>query len=237
MPMILGDSIEGEAREVARVFAGIARSVIGHGAPIAPPCVLLSGGETTVTMRGNGRGGRNAEFLLALALEMGEDSRVSAIACDTDGIDGSETNAGAWFEAELAVALQAQGIDLLRFLDRQRRLHGFRSARSSGCHRSDADQRQRFPVHPHSAGIGPAINLNSRGKVTRTVVPLRSSLSIRSSPPCKDRMWRARLKPRPVPGRCRALVPRKNGWLDKGQVVARNADSRILDDNADDFAP
>ncbi len=116
MPMILGDSIEGEAREVARVFAGIVRSVIGHGTPIAPPCVLLSGGETTVTMRGSGRGGRNAEFLLALALEVGEDSRVSAIACDTDGIDGSETNAGAWFEAGIGCRAASQGIDLPRFL-------------------------------------------------------------------------------------------------------------------------
>jgi glycerate-2-kinase len=115
-PMILGDSIEGEAREVARVFAGITRSVVSHGTPIASPCVLLSGGETTVTMRGSGRGGRNAEFLLALALELGEDSRVSAIACDTDGIDGSETNAGAWFDAGIGRRAASQGLDLPSFL-------------------------------------------------------------------------------------------------------------------------
>jgi glycerate 2-kinase len=115
-PMILGDSIEGEAREVARVFAGIARSVARHGMPIPPPCVLLSGGETTVTMRGSGRGGRNAEFLLALALEVGGDSGISAIACDTDGIDGSEVNAGAWFDAGIRHRAASQGLDLASFL-------------------------------------------------------------------------------------------------------------------------
>jgi glycerate-2-kinase len=115
-PMIFGDSIEGEAREVARVFAGISRSVITHDVPLAAPCVLLSGGETTVTMRGNGRGGRNAEFLLALALEIGKDRRVSAIACDTDGIDGSEANAGAWFDADMMVRAKRLGIDLAHAL-------------------------------------------------------------------------------------------------------------------------
>jgi glycerate 2-kinase len=94
-PLILGDSIEGEAREVARVLAGIARQCRRHGQPIAPPCVLLSGGETTVTVRGTGRGGRNAEFLLALAVALGGEAGISALAADTDGIDGTEDNAGA----------------------------------------------------------------------------------------------------------------------------------------------
>lgn len=116
--MNLGDAIEGEAREVARVFAGIARSVVEHGEPLSPPCVLLSGGETTVTVRGNGRGGRNAEFLLALALAVGKNDRISAIACDTDGIDGSETNAGAWFDAELFEEASKQGVDLAAYLER-----------------------------------------------------------------------------------------------------------------------
>jgi glycerate-2-kinase len=96
--LVLGDAIEGEAREVAKVLAGIARSVIGHGVPMPRPCILLAGGETTVTVRGNGRGGRNAEFLLALHLALSDFPNVAAIACDTDGIDGIEDNAGAWFD-------------------------------------------------------------------------------------------------------------------------------------------
>jgi len=96
--LVLGDAIEGEAREVAKVLAGLARSVIDHGVPVPKPCVILSGGETTVTVRGNGRGGRNAEFLLALHLALSDFSNVAAIACDTDGIDGIEDNAGAWFD-------------------------------------------------------------------------------------------------------------------------------------------
>ena len=98
-PAILGDSIEGEARDVAAVHAGIARQVARYGAQAgsiaAPPCVLISGGETTVTVRGNGRGGRNAEFLLALAVALDGHPGIAAIAADTDGIDGSEDNAGA----------------------------------------------------------------------------------------------------------------------------------------------
>jgi hydroxypyruvate reductase len=94
-PLILGDAIEGEAREVALVHAGIARQVLRHGQPVAAPCVLLSGGETTVTVRGSGRGGRNAEFLLALGIALDGAERVWAFAGDTDGIDGTENNAGA----------------------------------------------------------------------------------------------------------------------------------------------
>jgi hydroxypyruvate reductase len=94
-PVILGDAIEGEAREVAMVHAGIARQVRRHGQPAETPCVLLSGGETTVTVRGKGRGGRNAEFLLALAVALGGESGIHALAGDTDGIDGTEDNAGA----------------------------------------------------------------------------------------------------------------------------------------------
>jgi len=94
-PVILGDAIEGEAREVARVMAGIARHCALHGQPEAAPCVLISGGETTVTLRGKGRGGRNAEFLLALGVALEGQPGIHAIACDTDGIDGSEDNAGA----------------------------------------------------------------------------------------------------------------------------------------------
>ncbi len=111
-PLVLGDAIEGEAREAARVLGGIALSAAAHGAPLAAPCVLLSGGETTVTVRGQGRGGRNAEFLLGLALALGGHPRISAIACDTDGIDGSEDNAGAMVLPDTAARAVAAGIDL-----------------------------------------------------------------------------------------------------------------------------
>lgn len=109
--LILSDSMEGEAREVARLHAAIARQALLHGQPAAPPCVILSGGETGVTVRGQGRGGRNAEFLLALAVALGGLAGVHAIACDTDGIDGTEDNAGALLgPATLGRAVQA-GLD------------------------------------------------------------------------------------------------------------------------------
>lgn len=92
--LILGD-LEGESREVAKVHAGIAKQIRLHGQPIKAPCIILSGGETTVTVRGNGRGGRNAEFLLSLTDSLKGMAGVYAIAGDTDGIDGSEDNAGA----------------------------------------------------------------------------------------------------------------------------------------------
>ena len=88
-PVILGDSLEGESREVAMVHAGIARQVLRHGQPAKAPCVLLSGGETTVTVRGNGRGGRNVEFLLALAVALDGEKGIYALAGDTDGVDGT----------------------------------------------------------------------------------------------------------------------------------------------------
>ena len=110
-PLILGDSIEGEAREAATVFAGIARQVALHGQPAGAPCVLLSGGETTVSVRGRGRGGRNAEFQLALALALGGLDGVSAIACDTDGIDGSEDNAGCVISPDTLARAQARGLN------------------------------------------------------------------------------------------------------------------------------
>jgi len=95
MPLNLGDAIEGEAREVGRVMAGIAQQVALHSQPIAPPCVLLSGGETTVTVRGSGRGGRNVEFLLSLGIALHGHPGIHAIAGDTDGVDGLEEIAGA----------------------------------------------------------------------------------------------------------------------------------------------
>lgn len=110
-PLILGDAIEGEAREVAMVFAGIARQVLRHDQPAKVPCVLLSGGETTVTVRGQGRGGRNAEFLLALAVALEGEPNVWALAGDTDGIDGSEDNAGAFCDGSSVARMRAAGMD------------------------------------------------------------------------------------------------------------------------------
>jgi hydroxypyruvate reductase len=112
-PVILGDAIEGEAREVARVMAGIARQCARHGQPAGAPCVLISGGETTVTVRGTGRGGRNAEFLLALGVALDGLAGVHAIACDTDGIDGTEDNAGAVLSPDSL----RRGLDGRAFLD------------------------------------------------------------------------------------------------------------------------
>ena len=110
-PVILGDAIEGEAAEVARVMAGIARQCAAHGQPAPPPCVLISGGETTVTVRGGGRGGRNAEFLLALAVALGGRPGIHAIACDTDGIDGTEDNAGAVLDPDSLARARSLGLD------------------------------------------------------------------------------------------------------------------------------
>src|SRR5262245_9989702 len=115
-PVILGDSIEGEAREVALVHAGIARQVRRHGQPAPAPAVLLSGGETTVTVRGQGRGGRNAEFLLALAVALDGDRGIHAVAADTDGIDGTEDNAGALLSPDSLARAAALGIDAKRRL-------------------------------------------------------------------------------------------------------------------------
>jgi glycerate 2-kinase len=93
-PHILGDAIEGEARDVGKVFAGMALQVADRNQPFDAPCVLLSGGETTVTVRGRGRGGRNVEYLLSLAIALEGHSRIYALAGDTDGVDGQEEIAG-----------------------------------------------------------------------------------------------------------------------------------------------
>ncbi len=111
LPLILGDAIEGEAVEVARVMAGIARHCARHSQPAPPPCVLISGGETTVTVRGQGRGGRNAEFLLGLAVALDGHPGIHAIACDTDGIDGTEDNAGALLAPDSLARAAAAGLD------------------------------------------------------------------------------------------------------------------------------
>ena len=109
---ILSDAIEGEAREVAKVHAAIAREVAGKGRPFKAPVAILSGGETTVTLRGEGgKGGRNSEFLLAFALAIEGVAGLAALAADTDGIDGSESNAGAFADDGTAAAMRRAGID------------------------------------------------------------------------------------------------------------------------------
>jgi len=110
-PVILGDSIEGEARVVGTVLAGIARQVRRYGQPVPPPCVLLSGGETTVTVRGAGRGGRNVELLLGLALALDGAPGVWALAADTDGVDGTEPVAGALVRPDTLARARAAGTD------------------------------------------------------------------------------------------------------------------------------
>ena len=116
-PVILGDAIEGEAREVAQVMAGIGQQVARHGQPAPAPAVLLSGGETTVTVRGQGRGGRNLEFLLALAVALNGAGDIWALAGDSDGIDGSEDNAGAFVTPDSLARARAAGLDPLARLD------------------------------------------------------------------------------------------------------------------------
>jgi len=109
-PVLLGDSIEGEARDVGKVMAAIALQVKRHGQPVAAPCVLLSGGETTVTVRGNGRGGRNVEFLLSLAVALDGAAGIHAVAGDTDGVDGLEEIAGALATPDTLSRAWAKGI-------------------------------------------------------------------------------------------------------------------------------
>ena len=110
--MILGNAIEGEAREVGVVHAGIARQCGDWGQPLEIPCVLISGGETTVTVHGNGRGGRNAEFLLSLGIAADGRHGIWALAADTDGIDGSENNAGAILTPDMLRRAKHGGIDV-----------------------------------------------------------------------------------------------------------------------------
>jgi len=108
---ILSDAITGESRDVAEVHAAIAREVQLRNRPFAKPALLLSGGETTVTVRGKGKGGRNAEFLLAFALAIDGVSGITALAADTDGIDGSEDNAGAFADGTSIARMRQAGID------------------------------------------------------------------------------------------------------------------------------
>jgi hydroxypyruvate reductase len=108
---ILGDAIEGEASDVGKVFAGVALQVAARDQPVSAPCILLSGGETTVTVRGSGRGGRNVEFLLSLAIALEGHERIHALAGDTDGVDGQEEIAGAYMSPDSLARARALGLN------------------------------------------------------------------------------------------------------------------------------
>ncbi|HRL22999.1 MAG TPA: glycerate kinase [Alcaligenes sp.] len=123
-PVLLGDSIEGEARDVGKVMAGIALSTARHGQPAHAPCVLLSGGETTVTLHGQGRGGRNVEFLLSAALALDGAPGIYGLAGDTDGVDGQEEIAGAFCSPDTLERAWSKGIHPRESLDNNDG-HGF----------------------------------------------------------------------------------------------------------------
>ena len=117
-PLILSESVTGEAREIAKMHAAVARQIRTHAEPLAPPCVLLSGGETTVTVRGNGKGGRNCEFALSLTLELDGLTGIYALAADTDGIDGDSDAAGALVTPKTLLTMGSMGrAEARRYLD------------------------------------------------------------------------------------------------------------------------
>ena len=130
-PVVLGDTVTGEAREVAKVYAALARQIRAHNKPFKPPVALISGGECTVTLPAStkGRGGRCSEFLLSLAVELDGAPDVHALACDTDGIDGTEDNAGASLAPASIKAAAAHGVSASAALD-QRDSYGFFHAAS-----------------------------------------------------------------------------------------------------------
>jgi len=107
---MLGDALESEARDVGTVLAAIAKHVARHGEPFPTPCILLSGGETTVTVRGNGSGGRNVEFLLALAVALNGAPGIYALAGDTDGVDGQAEVAGGVITPDTLARAAALGL-------------------------------------------------------------------------------------------------------------------------------
>ena len=131
-PVILGDTVTGEAREVAKVYAALVREVRSHHSSFKLPVALISGGECTVTLPAGttGRGGRCTEFLLSLAVEVEEMSDVYALACDTDGVDGTEDNAGAWLSPETINTAAALGVSARHALDQRNSYAFFRAAQT-----------------------------------------------------------------------------------------------------------
>ena len=122
--LYLGDRIEGESRDVAKVHAGLALEIRQYDEPVSKPCVVLSGGETSVTVRGSGRGGRNVEFALSLALSLAGEKNIHALAADTDGVDGMEHIAGAVITPDTLDRARALGIDPVAALENNDG-HGF----------------------------------------------------------------------------------------------------------------
>ncbi len=115
--LYLGDRIEGESREVAKVHAGLALQILQNDEPVRKPCVVLSGGETSVTVRGKGRGGRNVEFMLSLAIALAGEKSIHALAGDTDGVDGMEQIAGARISPDTLDRARGLGLDAMAFLE------------------------------------------------------------------------------------------------------------------------
>jgi len=115
--LYLGDRIEGESREVAKVHAGIALQVLQNDVPVKKPCIVLSGGETSVTVRGKGRGGRNVEFVLSLAVALAGEKGIHGLAGDTDGVDGMEQIAGARISPDTLDRARGLGLDAMAFLE------------------------------------------------------------------------------------------------------------------------
>ena len=132
---------------MALVHAAIARQVHGFGQPSAPPCVLISGGETTVTVRGTGRGGRNAEFLLALGVALDGHPGIYAFAGDTDGIDGTEDNAGALLGPDSLARAASAGVSAKAMLSNNDGYSFFSAIGDLGGHRPNPHQCERFPRH------------------------------------------------------------------------------------------
>jgi len=114
--LILGDTVTGESREIAKSYAALAREIHLHPKLLKAPIALLSGGETTVTIKGNGRGGRNSEFLLSLLIELASLKEIYALACDTDGLDGTENNAGALITPDSLIRAKRLGLSAALFL-------------------------------------------------------------------------------------------------------------------------
>ncbi|WP_297324502.1 glycerate kinase [Nitrosomonas sp.] len=114
--LILGDTVTGESREIAKGYAALAKEIRLHPQLLKAPIALLSGGETTVTIRGKGRGGRNSEFLLSLLIELAGLEKIYALACDTDGIDGTANNAGALMTPDSLIRAKALGLNAAALL-------------------------------------------------------------------------------------------------------------------------
>ena len=146
--LILSSTIEGETREIARMHAAIAREIAATGRPVRPPACIITGGETTVTIKGDGLGGRNQEFVLAAALDIAGLDRVVVFSAGTDGTDGPTDAAGAIADGQTL----ARKPDARLYLDRNDSYRYFEAARRSRHHRSHQHQRDGCP--PDSGRIG-----------------------------------------------------------------------------------